>query len=93
MRWQKNDAQAIILDVRNQNEYAEERIAGAQHIPMGFVPQRLATLPKDKQIIVQCGSGVRSPVVASLLQQHGFKNIANMRGGISAWRAAGLPVE
>jgi hydroxyacylglutathione hydrolase len=82
-----------ILDVRGQSEYISERIPNVIHIHMGAVPQRLQDIPRDVPVAVQCGSGVRSQVVASLLQANGFNNIVNMSGGISAWKAANLPIE
>lgn len=87
------DAGYTILDVRGLSEYLDERIPGALHIPMGAIPKRLAEIPRDETVAVHCGSGLRSQVVASLLEAHGFTNIVNMGGGIGAWRAAGLPVE
>ncbi|MFN8374941.1 MAG: MBL fold metallo-hydrolase [Anaerolineae bacterium] len=84
-------AQPYILDVRNRSEYEECHIPGAVHMSMGYVPRRIDELPRDTQIVMHCGSGVRSMIVASLLQARGF-NVADMRGGIDAWKAAGLPV-
>jgi hydroxyacylglutathione hydrolase len=86
-------ADSLILDVRGESEYREQHIPGARHIPMGAIPQRLAELPRDGLLMVHCESGVRSQVVASLLQKRGFRNVANLVGGIEAWQKAGLPVE
>ena len=83
----------FILDVRGATEHVEERIPGVRHIPMGYLPRHLGELPKDELIIIQCGSGVRSEVAASLLLKYGFTNVANLSGGIDAWRAAGLPTQ
>jgi hydroxyacylglutathione hydrolase len=60
---------------------------------MGYVPNHLSELPRQNPIIVQCGAGFRSQVVASLLQRRGFTNIYNLTGGIDSWMAAGLPTE
>ncbi len=84
---------AYLLDVRGADEYASERIPGANHIPMGYVPVYACDLPQDRPVIVQCGSGVRSQIVASLLQRAGFKQVYNLIGGIDGWKRAGLPVE
>jgi hydroxyacylglutathione hydrolase len=84
---------SYLLDVRNADEYADEHIPGAHHMQMGRVPERYAELPADMRIIVQCGGGVRSQVVASLLEREGFSNVVNLAGGIDAWRRDGLPVE
>jgi len=84
---------AFLLDVRGADEYHSERIAGAYHIPMGYVPVYACDLPKDRPLIVQCGGGVRSMVVASLLQRAGFDRVMNLSGGIDGWKRARLPVE
>lgn len=82
---------AVILDVRSRTERAEGYIANSLFIPMGELLSRLDELPKGKVIITQCGSGVRSQVVASLLQNHHY-DVMNLVGGIDAWRKAGLPI-
>lgn len=87
-----NTQDAVILDVRSRTERAEAHIAHSQFIPMGELLGRLDELPTNTPIITQCGSGVRSQVVASLLQNRGFA-VINMLGGIDAWRKAGLPLQ
>lgn len=89
---QRDGDKPYILDVRSESEYAAERIHGVHHIPMGSVPRRLPELPHDQEIIVQCGTGVRSGVVASLLQARGY-DVANMIGGMDDWQRANLPIE
>jgi hydroxyacylglutathione hydrolase len=84
--------QALLLDVRSQNEYDSEHIEGARHIFYGKLAQRVAELLPESEIIIHCTSGTRSLIAASLLQSYGFSRVANMRGGIDAWRKAGLPV-
>ncbi|MBL8165970.1 MAG: MBL fold metallo-hydrolase [Anaerolineae bacterium] len=82
-----------LLDVRGADEYREQHIPGALHIPMGEVPARAAAFAPDAPIIVQCGGGTRSQIVASLLRRQGFSNISNLVDGIDGWRRAGLPLE
>lgn len=82
---------AVILDVRSRTERAEGYIPNSLFIPMGELLSRLNELPKGKVIITQCGSGIRSQVVASLLQNHHY-DVMNLVGGIDAWRRAGLPI-
>jgi hydroxyacylglutathione hydrolase len=84
---------AYLLDVRGADEYRSEHIPGANHIPMGYVPVYACDLPQDRPLIVQCGGGVRSQIVASLLQRAGFDRVVNLSGGIDGWKRAGLPVE
>ncbi|MCU0512091.1 MAG: rhodanese-like domain-containing protein [Anaerolineae bacterium] len=81
-----------VLDVRGLSEYASRHIPGALHIPMGLIPQRLAELPADGPLVVQCGTGIRSAVVASLLLNAGYSDVLNLTGGLAAWQAEGLPL-
>lgn len=83
----------VLLDVREQHEYDAGHIPGVVHIPMGEVASRLAEIPTDKTVIVTCRSGNRSGQITSLLQQKGYTNVHNMRGGILAWQQAGFSVE
>lgn len=82
----------LILDVRNKSEYQEEHLIGAKHIPMGFLPQHLDELPKDRLIATHCASGYRSQVAASLLRRYGYQNVVNVSDGIDAL-AKVLPTE
>jgi hydroxyacylglutathione hydrolase len=82
-----------ILDVRSDTEYREGHITGAHHIFYGDLADHLDELPRDQDIVVQCASGVRSQIAASLLRKHDFTQVSNLRGGIEAWEKAGLPLE
>ena len=82
-----------LVDVRNSNEWAAGRIAGAQHVSLGTIGGRASEVPTDKPIVVQCAAGARSAIAASILKSKGVDNVVNLVGGIGAWRAAGLPVE
>jgi adenylyltransferase/sulfurtransferase len=74
----------FILDVREPFEYKIANIGG-KLIPQNEVPQRLAEIDRDREIIVQCKSGGRSQRIAEFLKQSGFPNVANLAGGILAW--------
>jgi molybdopterin/thiamine biosynthesis adenylyltransferase/rhodanese-related sulfurtransferase len=74
----------FILDVREPFEYQIANIGG-KLIPQGEVPQRLAEIDRDREIIVQCKSGGRSQRIAELLMQSGYPKVANLSGGILAW--------
>jgi hydroxyacylglutathione hydrolase len=87
------EADMPILDVRAQSEYEAEHIPGALHIHLGQIAQRLREIPDDEPLAVQCSSGTRSQMVASILHKHGYTNIVNMAGGLDAWKKAKLPVE
>ncbi len=82
-----------LIDVRNDGEWAAGRIAGAMHISLGTVGDRVADIPTDKPIVVQCAAGARSSIAASVLKSRGIDNVINLVGGIGEWRKAGLPVE
>ena len=77
----------FLLDVREPREYDIARIEGSVLIPLGELPKRMNELPKDRDIIVQCKSGVRSAKAVNLLREHGFDRAQNLKGGILAWIA------
>jgi len=74
----------FILDVREPFEYQIANIGGTL-IPQGEVPQRLAEIDRDREIIVQCKSGGRSQRIAEFLMQAGYPKVVNLSGGITAW--------
>jgi hydroxyacylglutathione hydrolase len=78
----------MIVDVRGQSEYRERHIAGAANIPLGSLPQHLDQLPQFKTIVVQCASGYRSQIAASLLRAKGFENVLNLQADIAEWSQA-----
>jgi hydroxyacylglutathione hydrolase len=81
-----------LLDVRNENEWQGGHIEGARHIPLGYLTDRLADVPRTRPIVVQCAAGARSSIGASLLRAHGVEPpVINLVGGIGEWRKAGLP--
>jgi len=82
-----------ILDVREQYEYAEARVAGSTLIPLGQLAERVKELPGDRPIVAICASGSRSGVAVSLLQRAGFTDVLNLKGGIAAWARSGLPLQ
>jgi hydroxyacylglutathione hydrolase len=76
----------LVLDVRGRSEYAEVHLPHAMHIPLGFIPQRLAAIPRDRPIIVHCASGYRSQIGASLLRCAGFDNVAALVDAGGEWQ-------
>jgi adenylyltransferase/sulfurtransferase len=74
----------FVLDVREPHEYQIANL-GAKLIPLGDLPARLAELDKNREIVVHCKSGGRSQKASEFLAQNGFKNVANLAGGITAW--------
>ena len=85
------DKSVILLDVREDDEWQRGHAAGAQHIPMGEVPARIAEIDPDAELFVVCHAGGRSMRVAQYLARNGYSP-ANVDGGMLAWAAAGRPV-
>ncbi len=83
---------ALVLDVREDGEYAEAHLTRSTHIPMSDFINRLAEVPRDDTLYVLCHAGGRSAQVTAYLEQQGFDAV-NVAGGISAWQAEGRPVE
>jgi hydroxyacylglutathione hydrolase len=81
--------EVTVLDVRNKSEFAAGHIPGALHVPLGHLRARLAEIPRDKPIIVNCESGGRSAIAVSVLQERGIANATNLTGGYVGWAAAG----
>lgn len=77
--------QPLLLDVREAWEFQTCAIAGAQHLPMGSVPQRLGDIDDSRPVVCICHHGMRSMSVANFLAQHGFENLYNLKGGVHAW--------
>ncbi len=85
---------ALLIDVREQVEWDQARIAGALLKPMSQANSWYQELPDADEIIFYCRSGSRSGrIVRALIEQAGMSNVINMRGGIIAWAQDGLPVE
>lgn len=74
----------VLIDVREEDEVASGMIPGAQHIPMGQIPQQSEALPEDKEIVFICRSGSRSQRVCEYLQQFGIRG-TNLSGGMIEW--------
>ena len=79
-----NDEDVNVLDVREPHEYEVANI-GVKLIPLGELPQRLAELDQDEYFVVHCKTGGRSAKAVKLLQDAGFHNVYNVKGGINAW--------
>jgi rhodanese-related sulfurtransferase len=82
----------VLIDVRQPDEFAHDgHVAGARLLPLPMLATRLDELPKDAPIACICRSGSRSQVACELLRRQGFSDVANVAGGMIAWRQAGLP--
>jgi rhodanese-related sulfurtransferase len=86
------DGDAILLDVREESEWAAGHAPMASLISLSEVPDHLDELPKDQLIICACRSGARSLRAATFLQENGFDAV-NLTGGMLSWFAEDLPFE
>ncbi|MDQ3196921.1 MAG: rhodanese-like domain-containing protein [Burkholderiales bacterium] len=75
----------LLLDVREPWEFELCHIEDARLLPMQQVPQQARELADDAEIVVICHHGLRSAQVVQFLMRNGFKNVANLQGGIDAW--------
>lgn len=84
--------EAVIVDVREDEERGAGRIPGSEHVPLGELRERLGELPEEKEIVLVCRSGNRSSMAAAALSEAGYR-AANLEGGVKAWTQEGLPFE
>ena len=75
----------VLLDVREDWEYSLAKIDGSILVPLGTLPQSLARLNRESEIIAICHHGMRSADATNFLLQQGFSNVKNLMGGIDAW--------
>ena len=85
--------EAVIVDVRDNDEWDEEHIPHAIHLSRGTIELEIEKKVPDPNavIICHCGGGGRSALAAESLQKMGYKNVRSMAGGLKAWKAAELP--
>ena len=82
---------ALLLDVREDNEWESGRAASATHIALNEVPDHLEEFSKDRLIVCVCRSGARSGRAAKFLGENGLEAV-NLEGGMLAWNAEGEPI-
>ncbi|HRP96745.1 MAG TPA: rhodanese-like domain-containing protein [Rhodocyclaceae bacterium] len=89
-----NREDAVVIDLRDQGEYAQGHIPNARHVPLGELERRTGELEKLKPrpMIFCCASGMRSASAVSKLKKAGFEKLFNLRGGMMEWEKAGQPV-
>jgi rhodanese-related sulfurtransferase len=88
----QSEQNAVIIDVRENDEWNAGHIDNAIHIPLNDIQNRLKELAKyqNQPVITQCRSGARSARAADILAKSGFTNVHNMDGGLNAWQKANL---
>ena len=86
--------EAVIVDVREKDEWDEEHIPDAIHMSRGTIELDIEEkVPDpDAMIICHCGGGGRGALATESLQKMGYKNVRSMAGGLKAWKAGGLPM-
>lgn len=87
------NGEAVIVDVREKDEWDEGHIPDAIHMSRGTIELEIEEKVPDTNavIICHCGGGGRSALASESLQRMGYKNVRSMAGGFKAWKAAGLP--
>lgn len=85
----------LLIDVREDHEWEKGRIAGSMHLGKGIVERDVERLVPDPatDIVLYCGGGFRSALVADVLQQMGYTNVTSMDGGWTRWNALGYPTD
>jgi rhodanese-related sulfurtransferase len=84
---------AVIVDVREPDEWRAGHIPGAVHIPLGQLGRQLHRLDRESDLIMVCRSGNRSAAATQALSQAGYSRVSNLAGGMIAWGRHRLPVE
>ncbi|MSQ81386.1 MAG: sulfurtransferase [Myxococcales bacterium] len=89
------NGQAILVDVREDNEWMSGHATGARHLGRGVLERDIVASVADKEatIVLYCGGGFRSALAADNLQKMGYANVFSLVGGYKAWLQAGLPTE
>jgi rhodanese-related sulfurtransferase len=85
----------VLIDTREDHEWTGGHAAGAIHLSKGIIEREIESEIPDKSttMVLYCGGGYRSALVAEALQKMGYKNAISLDGGWRAWNEAGLPVE
>ena len=90
-----NRQDALVLDVRESDEFEKGHVIGSRSLPLGQIEARAGELEKykAKPVVLVCHSGNRSGMAVGRLRKLGFQQVFNLSGGVTAWQQAGLPLE
>jgi len=91
-QWLENDTQLRVIDVREMREIHAGTINGAIPLPLATLPVRMSEFENGEKLVMVCRSGARSAHACGFMQQNGFSNVYNLRGGILAWANKRLPL-
>ena len=91
----KANSKAKLIDVREDNEWQAGHAAGAEHLGKGIIERDIEEQVPEKstELILYCGGGFRSALVADVLQQMGYTNVFSMAGGWKAWKESGSEIQ
>jgi rhodanese-related sulfurtransferase len=94
-REQAERGDAVLIDVREEDDWGQGHAEGAKHLSRGVIELEIEDQIPDlkKPIICYCGGGSRSALVVESLQKMGYENVRSLTGGYRAWKEAGLPTE
>lgn len=87
------DAELQLLNVRRADEWDAGHIDGARHVFIPHLEEKLGELERTKPTVVYCSTGYQASIAASFLKRLGFQEVSTVLGSMSAWKAAGLPLE
>jgi len=89
-----NQGKTLVLDVRNEEEFASGHLPNAKNIPLTDLNNRIKEIEKSKNtvVITVCAQGVRSSNAAALLSKAGFTQVFSLEGGTEAWKTQGMPI-
>lgn len=79
-----------VIDVRGMNEIAAGTVPAAEAVPLHILPAKVSEFDRNEKLVFVCRSGARSAQACMFLQQHGFENVFNLRGGMISWVQSGL---
>lgn len=93
-QWLQDEAGIChIIDVREMVEIAQGTIPSAKPIPLATLPARMDELDREQRLVIICRSGARSAQACQFLQQQGYDNVYNLRGGMIGWAHESLPIK
>lgn len=91
-QWVNDATQNLrIIDVRQMREIAMGTVPRAEPLPLNVLPANINELPREGKLVIVCHSGARSAQACMFLQQMGFSNVYNLRGGMVGWAQSGFP--
>ena len=79
-----------VIDVRGMGEIASGTVVGAEAVPLHTLPVRISEFSREEKLVFICRSGARSAQACMFLQQQGYENVYNLRGGMMGWMQCGL---